>query len=136
MAEVKQMTPLEIIMADAAKNPQGVSPQQAVSLFARLAQTEGVSFMRAGNSILILKDTGDGTATFHFVNADNSRDFARNIVEMMTRVAQSKKFSVLTTVFKNPKILPIIQRMPFDCDVEEKNVDEDPNPEYVLTVRF
>lgn len=135
MEEREQLTPLQIVMADSKKNPQGFSPEEAIVAFAELIQQKNAKTYMEGNSIMVLLDEGNGRGEFHWVNADRLADFARSATIVFQRVAD-EGYKEIYTEFTNPKILQGLERVPFPYTVEERDNPETQEVEYIATLRL
>jgi hypothetical protein len=120
-----EMTLREIVEKDLEKNYKGRGfslADAAASFKARV--DEGEKPYRAGNTIFMTKELGDGGVEWHTINPEPSDQLIRNVTAYFLRLREGK-YKYATTYYDNPKINDLIKKTIFPVKIERVNDGED-----------
>lgn len=126
---VVDLSLLEVVEQDAAKNHPGVDPKKIERAFFNALKTPGVLLFRHGNSVMIVRPDGD----FHFINADRASQFAKNVKACFDQ-CKEKGFKKIWTNFTNPKVLEVAKMQPYPYTVVEELLNG--KMQYILTLEL
>lgn len=115
----------EILEKDLAKNYQGreTTLEQAVASV-RDAIAEGNKLYRAGNTLFVTKDLGDGGVEWHTINPEPSAQLVKNATAYFLQLRE-QGYKYATTYYDNPKINDLFKQTIFPATIEQVNEGQD-----------
>lgn len=131
---MSEMTVREIVEKDLEKNYKGrgiTTSDAAASFKARI--DEGEKPYRAGNTIFMTTDLGDGGVEWHTINPEPSAQLVKNATAYFLQLRE-EGYKYATTYYDNPKINELITQTIFPAKIERVNEGEDRT--YRSVVRF
>lgn len=122
---MSEMTFREIIEKDLAKNYKGrgvTLAQSVASVKDRI--DEGEKPYRAGNTIFMTKDLGDGGVEWHTINPEPSAQLVKNATAYFLQL-QGEGYKYATTYYDNPRINDLITQTIFPAEIQRVNEGQD-----------
>lgn len=124
----------EIIEKDLEKNykGRGLTISDAVMSFKNRVE-DGEKPYRAGNTIFMTKNLGDGGVEWHTINPEPSAQLIKNATAYFLKLREDG-YKYATTYYDNPKINGLITQTIFPSEIQRVNEGQDRT--YRSVVRF
>lgn len=124
-APAKEMSTQDIIRTEFENNGTGMDWKQVYANIQKLVQQPKYRILRAGNSLLVVRNDGGGNAYVLMASADRPADMAKNMKEFLQALQKSnyKKISFDTP---RPAIIKLIQSTGFNV---QSNMGKMPEPQ-------
>jgi hypothetical protein len=120
----KEMPTQDIIRTEFENNGTGMDWKQVYANIEQLVQQPNYRILRAGNSLLVVRNDGNGNAYVLMASADRPKDMAKNMKEFL-QALQKANFKKVSFDTPRPAIIKLIQSTGFNV---QSNMGKMPEP--------
>lgn len=103
------MKPMEILIIDAKRNPQGLDANGLAERIMEFKENYNASVIQKGNTLIMYYPISKSHAEFHCFNADTADNLVENVSKFYD-VLRKEGFKTAETDYNNPKINDLIVR--------------------------
>jgi hypothetical protein len=124
------MKPMEILIIDAKRNPQGLDANGLAGLIMSFKENHDASVIQEGNTLIMYYPNGEANAEFHCFNADTPENLVKNVSKLY-EVLKKEGYKTAETSYDNPKINDLIVRT---TDPKNVKISQGQFHEYIAKV--